>query len=171
MDVLRHLTQHHVDSLTRIIAAAAEQPAEVLDRPITLSVEPLDDETTLRSTLNAMVTQEEHWLSALRGGGWPDESDQSPAGLAARHEVAGSDWLAFVDRALAEGRLGDTFLDTTCEPPSAHTVAGTIAHVVTFAAVRRTIAVGALWTEGVRHVDDADPRPYLDSLAGARDSG
>ena len=39
---------------------------------------------------------------------------------------------------------------------------GTIAHVITFAAVRRTMAVGALWSAGVRDFDLSDPRPRID---------
>ncbi|GAA5141385.1 AraC family transcriptional regulator [Nocardioides marinquilinus] len=165
MDVLQQLVDHHVDSLTDLVAAAATLPDDVLDQPITQSVEGVDDDPTLRGLLNGMVTQEEHWLSALRGGPWPDESDQTPAGLAARHEVAGRDWKAFVAASIADEAMLDTFVDTTCEPPATHSVGGVIAHVVTFGAVRRTMAVGALWTAGIRDFDKADPRPMLDALA------
>ena len=166
MDVVQHLVDHHVDSLTALIAAAAALADDVVDRPIDLSVEGIDDDATLRSLLNAMVTQEEHWLSALRGGDWPDESDQTLPGLAARHEVAGRDYRTFVARAIDDEAMADTFVDTTCDPPDTHTLGGTIAHVITFAAVRRTLAVGALWSAGVRDFDLADPRPRIDAAAG-----
>lgn len=165
MDVLQQLVDHHVDSLTAIIASAGTLPDEVLDRPITQSVEGVDDDPTLRGLINGMVTQEEHWLNALRGGDWPDESDQSVTGLAARHEVAGHDYRAFVAEAIADGAMTDTVVDTTCEPSRTHSIGGVIAHVVTFGAVRRTMAVGALWTAGIRDFDRADPRPHLDALA------
>jgi AraC-like DNA-binding protein len=165
MDVLQQLVDHHVDSVTAMIASAAALSDDVLDQPIVQSVEGIDDEPTLRGLLNAMVTQEEHWLNALRGGDWPDESDRSVAGLAARHEVAGRDYRAFVAQVIADGAMLDTFVDTTCGPPTTHTIGGTIAHVVTFAAVRRTMAVGALWTAGIRDFDKADPRPLIDALA------
>lgn len=169
MDVVQHLVDHHVESLTAIIEAAAALPDEVLDQPITQSVEGVDDDPTLRGLVNGMVTQEEHWLAALRGGAWPDESDQTMAGLAARHEVAGRDYRAFVAGAISDGSMADTFVDTTCEPLVAHTLGGTIAHVITFGAVRRTMAVGALWTAGKRDFDKADPRPYFDALAASQD--
>ena len=165
MDVLQQLVDHHVDSLTAIIDAAAALPDDVLDQPITQSVEGVDDDPSLRGLINAMVTQEEHWLSALQGGDWPDESDRTVSGLAARHAVAGRDYRAFVERSIAEGAMLETFIDTTCEPPATHSVGGTIAHVVTFGAVRRTMAVGALWTAGIQDFDRADPRPLLDELA------
>ena len=165
MDLVQHLVDHHVDSLTQLIASAAGLDDAVLDAAIELSVEALDDDQTLRSVLNAMVTQEEHWLSALRGGEWPDESDQTVAGLAARHDAAGRDFREMVARAIADDAMADTFVDTTCEPPTTHTLGGTIAHVITFAAVRRTLAVGALWTAGIKDFDAADPRPRLDASA------
>lgn len=165
MNVLQHLVDHHVDTLTAIIERAGTLDEEVLDRPITVSVETIDDRPTLRSVINAMVTQEEHWLSALRGGDWPDESDRSVRGLAARHAVAGRDWRAFVARTLAEGTLADTFVDTTCTPPTTHTFGGTIGHVITFAAVRRTLAVGALSSAGITDLGAGDPRPFLDAAA------
>lgn len=165
MDVVQHLVDHHVDSLTAIIEAAAGLADDLLDQPITQSVEGVDDDPTLRGLINAMVTQEEHWLNALRGESWPDESDQTMTGLAARHEAAGSDYRAFVTEAIADGSMADTFLDTTCGPLVAHTLGGTIAHVITFGAVRRTMAVGALWSAGIKDFDKADPRPWMDSLA------
>ena len=166
MDVVLHLVDHHVDSLTAIIEASSGLPDDVLDQPITQSVEGVDDDPTLRGLINGMVTQEEHWLNALRGEAWPDESDQTMEGLARRHTAAGHDYRAFVATAIAEAQLGDTFVDTTCEPSIAHSVGGMVAHVITFGAVRRTMAVGALWSAGIKDFDNADPRPYLDRLAG-----
>lgn len=162
MEVLEALVDHHVDSLTGLIDAAEELPEEQVDRSIEMSVEGIDDDMTLRSVLNAMVTQEEHWLAALRGEGWPDESDRSLTGLARRHALAGRDFRTLVRRTLEEETLADTFVDTTCEPPQTFTLGGMIAHVITFAAVRRTVAVGALWTAGVQRMELADPRAFVD---------
>jgi AraC-like DNA-binding protein len=164
MDVLQQLVVHHIDSLGAIIDRAERLDDATLDRPIVVSVETIDGEQTLRSLINAMVTQEEHWLSALRGGGWPDESDRSVPGLRARHAVAGRDYRAMVADAISDGRLADTFVDTTCGPPTTHTLGGTIGHVITFAAVRRTLAVGALESAGLQDESWADPRPFLDLL-------
>lgn len=165
MNVLQHLVDHHVETLGAIIDRAGRLDDRVLDRPVTVSVETIDEQPTLRSLINAMVTQEEHWLAALRGGEWPDESDRSMTGLAARHAVAGRDWRAFVATTLSAGTLADTFVDTTCTPPTTHTLGGTIGHVITFAAVRRTLAIGALHSAGVTDLGVGDPRPYLDRAA------
>ncbi len=169
-DILQQLTDHHVHGLSRLLEQAAGLDDAVLDRPIEVSVETVDSypdrPASLRDVLNAMVTQEEHWLSALRGGDWPDESDRSASGLRARHAVAGAGYQAFVARSLAEDDLAELFLDTTCDPPETHSVGGTIAHVITFGAVRRTMAAGAMLTAGLADLDDAaDPRPYVDGVA------
>lgn len=168
MDVLRQMTDHHVSLLTQILERAAGLGDAVLDRPIEVSVETIDDGQSLRSLLNAMVTQEEHWLNALRGQGWPDDSDASVPGLAARHAVAGRDYRDWVAETIELGRLADTFVDTTCDEPATHTMGGTIGHVLCFGAVRRTLALGALASAGVTDLDAGDPRPYLDAQAGVR---
>lgn len=165
MTVLQQMVDNHVDSLTGLIEASAELGDEVLDRPIEFSVEAIDDDMTLRRVLNAMVTQEEHWINALRGEGWPDDQDASVSSLMRRHSVAGPEFRTVVANAIEGDELADTFIDTTCEPPDSYTLGGTVAHVLTFGAVRRTIAVGALWSAGVRRMELADPRPAIDRLA------
>jgi AraC family transcriptional regulator len=60
-----------------------------------------------------------------------------------------------------EGRLDETFVDALCEPPEMFTYGGMIAHVLTFAAHRRTLVVGALSDAGIT---DLVRRP--DALAG-----
>ena len=166
MNLLQNLVDHHVDTLTAVLERAATLPDETLDAPIVVSVETLDDDPTLRSVINAMVTQEEHWLSALRGGPWSDETHRTIADLTARHEVAGRDYREVVAQALAAGTLSDTFVDTTVTPPTTHTMGGTIGHVITFAAVRRTLAIGALRTYGITNLGAGDPRPLLDAVTG-----
>ena len=44
----------------------------------------------------------------------------------------------------SEGRLDETFVDALCEPAEVFTYGGMIAHVLTFAAYRRTLVVLAL---------------------------
>jgi AraC family transcriptional regulator len=49
------------------------------------------------------------------------------------------------------------FIDATCDPPESFTFAGMIAHVLTFAAYRRTLAAGALLDAGVTDVGIGNP--------------
>ena len=48
-----------------------------------------------------------------------------------------------------------------CDPPETFTYAGVVAHVLTFAAVRRTLAIGALETAGVTDLGSGDPMLYV----------
>ena len=52
-------------------------------------------------------------------------------------------------RSCDQGRLDDTFVDALCEPAEVFTYGGMIAHVLTFAAYRRTLVVLALARHGV----------------------
>ncbi|HEY0374179.1 MAG TPA: hypothetical protein VGC94_05245, partial [Amnibacterium sp.] len=59
------------------------------------------------------------------------------------------------------GDAESTFLDLTCDPPQTFTLGGVLAHVLTFAAVRRTIAIGALETAGVGDLGSGDPMAFV----------
>jgi hypothetical protein len=59
-----------------------------------------------------------------------------------------------------EGRLDETFVDAVCDPPEVFTFGGMIAHVLTFAAHRRTLVAGALWTAGIQDVE-YDPMRWV----------
>jgi hypothetical protein len=59
------------------------------------------------------------------------------------------------------GEADDTFIDATCEPPQTFTYGGMLAHVLTFAAVRRTLAIGALETAGITDLGAGDPMRFV----------
>ena len=62
---------------------------------------------------------------------------------------------------VSEGRLDETFVDAHCTPPEVYTYGGLIAHVLTFAAHRRTLVVGALTSAGVDDLGYGDPRKWV----------
>lgn len=57
--------------------------------------------------------------------------------------------------------MDDTFLDATCQPPQVLSHGGVLAHVLTFSAVRRTMAVGALENAGVTDLGAGDPMAFV----------
>jgi AraC family transcriptional regulator len=65
-----------------------------------------------------------------------------------------------VDR-VGAGAGQDTFLDATCQPPHTFTLAGVLAHVLTFAAVRRALAIGALESAGIADLGAGDPMHFV----------
>ena len=60
-----------------------------------------------------------------------------------------------------EGRLDETFVDAICDPPEVFTYGGMIAHVLTFAAHRRTLVCGALQDAGITDLGAGDPMRWV----------
>src|SRR5699024_712844 len=145
-----------------IIARSATVGDDVLDRPIESSIEGIDAEPTLRSVTDRLVSQLEMWIGALEGHDRiPGAGDTTPTGMRERLDVAGPRFRSLLAPALAEGRADDTFIDASCDPPETFTFAGMLAHVLTFSAVRRTTAIGALETAGVGDLGAGDPMRFV----------
>jgi AraC-like DNA-binding protein len=85
------------------------------------------------------------------------ESGETIASMRSRLAEAGSIFLAQVRDVAEQGRLDETFVDAICEPPEVFTYGGMIAHVLTFAAHRRTLAIGALHSAGITDLGSGDP--------------
>jgi hypothetical protein len=65
----------------------------------------------------------------------------------------------------ADGQLDETFVDALCDPPEVFTYGGMIAHVLTFAAHRRTLVLGALADAGLTDLGSGDPMRYVAQAA------
>ena len=57
------------------------------------------------------------------------------------------------------------FVDAISEPPKVFTYEGMIAHVLTFAAHRRTLVLGALADAGITDLGSGDPMHYVAEAA------
>ena len=63
---------------------------------------------------------------------------------------------------MVEGdRLDDTFVDALCDPPEVFTYGGMVAHVLTFAAHRRTLVALALAHHGIDDLGWGDPMLWV----------
>ncbi|MDX6237413.1 MAG: AraC family transcriptional regulator [Kribbellaceae bacterium] len=166
MDVLVRMVEHHVWLTGEMIERGARLDATALDAPIELSVEGIDDDVSIRYLLDRMVWQEEMWLASV-----DDRPFQVPecgkqvttpiAELRARHASAGSRFVALVNKLNDEGRFDESFVDTTCEPPRVFTYGGMVAHVLTFAAHRRSLLVGAFHSAGITDLGFGDPMHFI----------
>lgn len=160
MDVLTRMIDHHLELTGAVLDRARTLDDAVLDAPIRLSVEGIDADMTLRRLAGALVGQLERWVAVLdaappvpaRAAGDPPVGE-----LCDRLAVAAPAFRDAVVGALEQGRAGETVVDTGCEPPRTFTLGGIAAHVLTFAAVRRTIAIGALADAGVTDLGSGDP--------------
>jgi AraC family transcriptional regulator len=162
MDVLTGMLDHHLTLVAEIIDRAARVGDDVLDRPIELSVAGIDRDPTLRSLTDRLVGQLEMWITSLEGGTvMPRGGDATPDGWRSRLEAAGARFRELVLVPIRDGRADETFVDAMCDPPETFTYGGVLAHVLTFSAVRRTMAIGALESAGIADLGSGDPMRFV----------
>lgn len=93
------------------------------------------------------------------------EAHESISDMRSRLAIAGPAFLAEVKRVVEGGRLDETFIDAMCSPAEVFTYGGLIAHVLTFAAHRRLLVLGALESAGVPDLGNGDPRLWVETNA------
>jgi AraC family transcriptional regulator len=155
------MLDHHLWLVGEIVERTDRVDAETLDRPVALSVEGIDDDPTLRGLTARLVSQLEMWVTAVEGGTTMPTGDTSTAGLRARLAEVDPRFRKLVIEPVQEGRADEAFVDATCDPPQTFTYGGIVAHVLTFAAVRRTMAIGALTSAGIDDLGSGDPMRYV----------
>ena len=163
MELIQRMVGHHVWLLGEMLARAETLPDEVLGRPIELSVAGIDDEPTLRSLLARLVGQLAMWNAAVenRPYDFGAERDATVGELRTQLDTEGPRFVAQV----GEANLDETFVDAICDPPEVFTYGGVIAHVLTFAAHRRTLVLGALEAAGVTDLGSGDPMRWVAEAA------
>jgi AraC-like DNA-binding protein len=167
MDLLLKMVEHHVWLVGEIVERAGRLDDDRLDTPIEVSVEGVDDSPTLRSLLSRLVGQMAMWNAALesRPYDFAVERDESLASIRARLRDAGPAFVDHARQAIEGRRLDETFVDAVCEPPEVFTYGGMLAHVLTFAAHRRTLAIGALHSAGITDLGAGDPMRWVAEAA------
>lgn len=161
MDLLTRMVEHHIWLVSEMIEVAARLEDSALDLQIELSVD--DDEQTSRSLLSRLVGQMGMWNAALanREYDWSVEEHESVTSLRRRLAEEGPAFLTAVRAAIDDQRLDDTFVDALCEPAEVFTYGGMIAHVLTFAAHRRTLVALALKSAGEGDLGWGDPMRWV----------
>ncbi|MEP9384938.1 AraC family transcriptional regulator [Nocardioides sp. KR10-350] len=161
MDLLTSMVEHHIWLTGEMIRVAGRLTDEQLDQPIVLDVD--DDEQTIRSLLSRLVGQMGMWNAVMadRDYDWSVEEHESLASLRERLAVEAPAYLAHVRDVVARDALDETFVDACGETPYLFTYGGNIAHVLTFAAHRRTLVVLALARHGVDELGWGDPMEWV----------
>ena len=167
MNLLVKLVEHHVWLTGEMVERAARLSDDVLDKPIVLSVEGVDDDPTLRKLLSRLVGQLAMWnaVLAMRDYDWSVEQLETVDSMRRRLALEGPTFLQHVRAVSEDGRLDETFVDALCQPAEVFTQGGMIAHVLTFAAHRRTLVCGALIDAGIDDLGAGDPRLWVDEAA------
>jgi AraC-like DNA-binding protein len=164
MDLLTKMVEHHVWLTGEMVRLAERLTDAQLDQPIVLDVDPNDGaRQSIRTLLSRLIGQLGMWNAALatRDYDWSVEQHESLTSMRERLAVEGPTYLAHVRDVVADDRLDDTFVDALCEPAEVFTYGGMIAHVLTFAAHRRTLVVLAFGQHGVEDLGWGDPMGWV----------
>jgi hypothetical protein len=169
MDLMTRMIEHHVWLTGEMIERAARLSDEQLDAPIEVPIGTIDDDMTIRSVLGRLVGQLAQWNTAVEQRPYDFAQERGKSLSTLRRELAqeGPAFLAQVRSTVEEGRLDDTFVDVTCETPKVFTYGGMVAHVLTFAAVRRLVVLGAFESLGITDLDAGDPMDWVGTPAQA----
>jgi AraC-like DNA-binding protein len=157
----------------RLLGLAEALNDAQLDRPLhnQIHVFPWDGpDQCLRQLLDRMVQTKEAWAAALTGGRAPllDNApleDRTPSAMLARLEKADAGFHNVLTDVRNRGAWLETFVDALCEPPETFTFGGMFAHVITFNAYRRMIAIDVLRELGVKVEGVGCPMEYVEGLA------
>ena len=140
------LVDHHISVLNQMLSSAATLTDQQLDAPVEVPSPGIDQNPTIRSLLSRLVGQLQLWGAAMasRPYDFATEEDESIASMRARLASAGKDFVGYVHGVCANDR--DAIFEVLD--------AGMIAHVLTYAAFRRTLLVSSLAAVGCEIEDD-----------------
>jgi uncharacterized damage-inducible protein DinB len=145
MDPLTSMIEHHIWLTGEMIERAARLADDQLDEPVD------EDGKTLRRMLSRLVGQMDMWnrVIANQPYDWSVERHEDMAAMRERFAQVAPCFLTEVHDVVTGGRLDETFVSALHEPAKVFTYGGMIAHVLTFAAHNRTMAVVALKKAGI----------------------
>jgi AraC-like DNA-binding protein/uncharacterized damage-inducible protein DinB len=156
----------------RLLQHASTLSDEQLDQPLPAVVEMLpwrESNRTLRQLLENIVFTKEVWTAALSGAQMdmrgPAKSQRSPQAMLHRLEKTDAELHRILSDVRNRSAWNDTFVDALCEPAETFTFGGVFAHIMTFNAHRRLMALHALRQLGVETEGFGDPMEYEESVA------
>ncbi|HKV93303.1 MAG TPA: helix-turn-helix domain-containing protein [Candidatus Angelobacter sp.] len=156
----------------RLLEYAGTLTEEQLDRPLATVVEMLpwrESNKTLRQLLENIVFTKEVWTAALSGADMdmngPPKSQRSPQAMLERLEKTDAELHRIFCDVRKRSAWDDTFVDALCEPAETFTFGGVFAHIMTFNAHRRLMALDALRQLGVQTEGFGDPMEYEESVS------
>jgi AraC family transcriptional regulator len=124
---------------------------------------------TLRQLLENIIFTKEVWTAALAGANMdmngPPNSQRSPQAMLQRLEKTDAELHRIFSDIRSRSAWDDTFVDALCEPAETFTFGGVFAHIMTFNAHRRLMALDALRHLGVQTEGFGDPMEYEESVA------
>jgi len=163
MDLLALLVEHDLWLTRRFLEKAQSLTDAQLDKPLQGFDNPLlyrGDEKSLRELLDRLIFTKETWMASVHGRKLPEKADKSVQGMLRRLDSAFGEFLALTRRVQQEKLWNAEFIDMLCEPPETFSYSGTIAHILTFSAYRRTIVIEVLRQVGIADLGYCDPMEW-----------
>jgi AraC family transcriptional regulator len=156
----------------RLLEYAGTLTDEQLDRQLPTVVELLpwrESNKTLRQLLENIIFTKEVWTAALSGADMdmngPPPSQRSPQAMLERLAKTDAELHRIFCDVRNRSAWDDTFIDALCEPAETFTFGGVFAHIMTFNAHRRLMALDVLRQLGVQTEGFGDPMEYEESVA------
>jgi len=119
--------------------------------------------------VHTIIFTKEVWTAALSGADMdmngPPKSQRSPQALLQRLEKTDAELHRIFGEIRNRSAWDDTFVDALCEPAETFTFGGVFAHIMTFNAHRRLMALDVLRQLGVQTEGFGDPMEYEESVA------
>jgi len=163
MDLVVAMVEHHVWVVDQLVDRAGGLSDEQLDDAFTGPVEGIDGDS-LRWALSRLVGQMAMWCAAMedRDYDFAVERDESVSSIRRRLAEVGPEFVAQVREVATQGRFDETFVDAFHpEGPTVMTYGAMVAHVLTFAAHHRLLAVAKLREHGITDLGWGDPKPWF----------
>jgi AraC-like DNA-binding protein len=156
-----------------LLEYAAKLSDEQLDRQLDAVVEILpwrESTKSLRLLLENIIFTKEVWTAALAGRDMPNvngtpAAERSPKVMLERLERTDKELHQIFQDVGQRGAWDDTFVDALCEPAETFTFGGVFAHIITFNAHRRLMALDALRCLGAKVEGFGCPMEYEQSVA------
>ncbi len=163
MALVSEMVEHHVWLVGELVTRAARLDDAQLDEPFSGSVEGIDGES-LRWALSRLIGQMGMWNAAVVDGEYDFavEHHEPVSSMQRRLAETGPSFVANVHSFSTEGRFDETFVDAFSPEPVVLTYGAMVAHVLTFAAHHRLLAISKLRELGITDLGYGDPKHWFD---------
>jgi AraC family transcriptional regulator len=160
MDLTDRLVEHDHWLTARLLERAAPLPDAALDRAlrpglVVVSFEGVEPD--VRTVLERLVFAKEVWTAAIGGRDFPSAGERTIAALQKRQAAVQPQFTALVRRIRDRGEWDDVFVDALCTPPVSFTLGSVVASILTYAAIRRQLAIDMLRELGISDVESNEP--------------
>jgi AraC-like DNA-binding protein/uncharacterized damage-inducible protein DinB len=162
VDLVIEMVEHHVWLVGELVDRARLVSDDDLDEVSDRSVEGIDG-GTLRWALSRLVGQMEMWNAAVHDTDYDVavEEHESVPSMRRRLDRVGPEFVDNVSRLAATGRFDETFVDAFSPTPQVLSYGAMVAHVLTFAAHHRLLALSRLRECGVSDLGFGDPTHWF----------